>query len=469
MNMTLVRLLSLGLKLSQRRPQRASLRLSEATAALEDRRMLAGDSDDQISEARFLGDLSATRIVSGPSVTSKDVDMFSFTVSTGQRVTFDIDRPRGRLDSVIRLFSADGTQLNINDDGAAPGEPASLESYLDVTFVAGGTYYMGVSGYSNWSYSAITGAGDIRASTGRYTLTLTPQDVLPPAAHTLYLNFDGASMSNSQLLSWAGSDWSGSVSSYLDPEEDGITVGRFFDGYASRSTIIAGIMANLQADLAIYGIAVEQTSGLAVTGTGSTTIFFGDHNMTGIPHVACDIDYNNNNQTDIAFVLEEDWGNAADIITALSDVALHEAGHTYGLFHVNSTVSSVIYSETMGLRYSTSESEWLRDTLYMDQTFSEYLNHGGGRGSQNSHQTMLQNFGLATPNPLPEPYMSPELLREIFITDEHMPHDHDHDHGADGDDSQFIPLLMVSSNSGTNAAFDLVSSQTEGKRRSFWS
>ena len=129
------------------------------------------DSNDQISEASLtsIGG-SATGTISPDT----DVDMYRFTVSAGQRVDFDIDRPSGSsLDSWIRLFNSGGTQLDYNDDGAAPGESHTYESYLEYTFTSGGTYYLGVSGYRNNAYNAVSGTGDTSGSTGDYILRLT--------------------------------------------------------------------------------------------------------------------------------------------------------------------------------------------------------------------------------------------------------------------------------------------------------
>ena len=138
------------------------------------------DLNDQISEAiatavgeTIGGVISPTQTSPDPEAEVGDVDMFRFTVAAGQRVGFDIDRPAGSsLDSWIRLFDAAGTQLAFNDDGAAPGEGASTESYLEYTFASAGTYYLGVSGFRNASYNPLTGVGDAAGSTGAYTLTL---------------------------------------------------------------------------------------------------------------------------------------------------------------------------------------------------------------------------------------------------------------------------------------------------------
>ena len=143
---------------------------------------LVSDPNDQISEAINMGPTGSAHTELGTIDSPTDVDMFRFTVTAGQRVGFDID-VTGRLDSVIRLFDSTGRQLTSNDDGAAPGESRSYESYLDYTFASGGTYYLGVSGYGNSSYNAVTGTGDTNGSTGDYNLTvqsLSTEPVDPP-------------------------------------------------------------------------------------------------------------------------------------------------------------------------------------------------------------------------------------------------------------------------------------------------
>ncbi|MBI3468045.1 MAG: DVUA0089 family protein [Planctomycetes bacterium] len=136
------------------------------------------DLDDQIAEAISLGAINQTQTRTGESISfGIDVDVFSFSVVAGQRIGFDIDRPSGSLDSYVRLFDSAGNQLASNDDGPMPGEPPSLESYLEYTFSSAGTYYLGVSGYPNRSYNAVTGGDDVSARTGAYTLILNPLDL----------------------------------------------------------------------------------------------------------------------------------------------------------------------------------------------------------------------------------------------------------------------------------------------------
>lgn len=132
------------------------------------------DPDDQISEANNLNAITAPVTVSA-RVRSQDVDMFRFTVTAGQQLRFDVDRtPGSTLDSYLRLFNAAGTQLAFSDNNAAPGEPASTESFIDRTFATAGTFYIAVSGKQNSAYNALTGAGDVAASAGNYQLIISP-------------------------------------------------------------------------------------------------------------------------------------------------------------------------------------------------------------------------------------------------------------------------------------------------------
>jgi hypothetical protein len=134
-------------------------------------RTVGSDTDDQLGEAKGAtvgGTLTGLSISSGT-----DVDLYKFTVATGQRVGFDLDRTSSSsFDSHLRLFDATGRELAANDNGAAPGEGSTTMSYLEYTFANGGTYFVGVSGSPNRAYNAATGGGDVSGRTGGYTLGL---------------------------------------------------------------------------------------------------------------------------------------------------------------------------------------------------------------------------------------------------------------------------------------------------------
>lgn len=98
-----------------------------------------------------------------------DVDLFSIRLSAGQTIRIDIDTENlnfssevgNLLDTVLRIFDSTGAELASSDDDFAPGEERSFdltttESYLEFRAPhASGTvtYYIGVSGFGNQTYS----------------------------------------------------------------------------------------------------------------------------------------------------------------------------------------------------------------------------------------------------------------------------------------------------------------------------
>ena len=122
--------------------------------------------------------------------TSTEVDMFRFTASAGQTISFDVNKTAGStLDGYLSIFDSGGYYVAYNGQGAAPGETVGTDPYIEVTFTTAGTYYVGISGEPNDSYSAVTGAGVKSGSTGGYTLTLSdvglqdPNDQLTEASN----------------------------------------------------------------------------------------------------------------------------------------------------------------------------------------------------------------------------------------------------------------------------------------------
>ena len=108
---------------------------------------------------------------------SRDVDLFRIVVTAGQTLTLDIDArsltPRSPLDSVVRLFDAGGRLVASNDNDTRSGS-ASRDSFLTWTATAGGTFFVGVSGFGNAAYDPRTVTADRRAgSTGAYRLTVS--------------------------------------------------------------------------------------------------------------------------------------------------------------------------------------------------------------------------------------------------------------------------------------------------------
>ncbi len=123
------------------------------------------DLDDEFTEANSLGGVGQAPIRTSASISpDTDVDLYRFTVSAGQTVDFDIDTVQngpGGLGSFLRLFNSSGELLATNDDAAAPGENViGFDAYLRYRFDAPGTYYIGVSNFTNVTYDPQTGNGD---------------------------------------------------------------------------------------------------------------------------------------------------------------------------------------------------------------------------------------------------------------------------------------------------------------------
>jgi subtilisin family serine protease len=108
---------------------------------------------------------------------SRDVDLYRIVVAAGQTLTLDVDArsltPTSTLDSVVRLFDANGRLVASNDNDTRSGS-ASRDSFLTWTAAAGGTFFVGLSGFGNAAYDPRTVTADRRAgSTGRYRLTVS--------------------------------------------------------------------------------------------------------------------------------------------------------------------------------------------------------------------------------------------------------------------------------------------------------
>ncbi len=336
------------------------------------------EDNDSFSQAIDLGTLASTRTLN--NLVMADLgDYFRFRLSAAGASTsyvfIDFSNAQGNLN--LALHNVSGTLLRTSL-GTVDDERISLNGLV------AGTYYVRVYGYMG-------------ARNPSYSLTIDPAVNLATGNRVLYLNFDGANISRSDLVRWAGSDWSGTVNTF-DADRNGISVQAFLRNRSDRETIINRMMTLIREDVSPFGITVQRTTGLAVEGVGATTIFLGVSTLSnGYYHVAADVDFGNNNRTDIAFVGDENWGAVERTALAMADVTLHEAGHTYGLYHVNSGT----YPETMGLRYSNDDqSLWAVNTSFMNRTFAEFVDeygpHGGGRGPQNSYQTMANAFGLVS-------------------------------------------------------------------------
>lgn len=113
-----------------------------------------------------------------------DVDMYSVELGVGDRLTIDIDANEMgvTVDSVLRLFDSAGNQVAVSDDNPAPGETASLDSFLDFTATVADTYTIGVSRFAEFNYDPAE-RGSTRGlivTSGDYDLVLELFPAPPP-------------------------------------------------------------------------------------------------------------------------------------------------------------------------------------------------------------------------------------------------------------------------------------------------
>ena len=113
-----------------------------------------------------------------------DVDLYQVQLEANDTITADIDAAEfgSFLDPVLRLFDADGLELTFSDDAPAPGEDFTLDSYFEFTVSSAGTYYVGVSSFSNFSYDPFLEGSGFGGSSGDYDLEInvSPDDITPP-------------------------------------------------------------------------------------------------------------------------------------------------------------------------------------------------------------------------------------------------------------------------------------------------
>ena len=111
---------------------------------------------------------------------SGDVDFYGILLSAGEVLTIDIDAQElgSNLDSLLGIFDIDGTTLLFSsDDDSAPGETSFLDSYLEFTAPASGTYFVAVSSFGD---SEFTGDG---FGVGEYAISFQCQT--GPATRTV--------------------------------------------------------------------------------------------------------------------------------------------------------------------------------------------------------------------------------------------------------------------------------------------
>jgi hypothetical protein len=128
----------------------------------------------------FSGGISWREAIGDEPTGVRDVDFYGFSVTAGTQMTIDIDAQslpaRSSLDSYVRVFDQSGRVIAWNDDSSN-----SVDSYLSLSNMSGGLYFVGVSGFGNSAYDPFRGNSGTWGSTGSYTLTVNLEAGVPPS------------------------------------------------------------------------------------------------------------------------------------------------------------------------------------------------------------------------------------------------------------------------------------------------
>jgi hypothetical protein len=117
-----------------------------------------------------------------------DADLFEIQLEAGAAIAIDVDTvpasgtSTGELNTILRIFDAAGLEIGFNDDGNAPDEAFSNDSYQIFTATTAGTYFLGLSDFNNDFYDPfVAGTGTPgTGNTGDYTLTLNALSITEP-------------------------------------------------------------------------------------------------------------------------------------------------------------------------------------------------------------------------------------------------------------------------------------------------
>lgn len=306
------------------------------------------DLDDTIAESVNLGAVTTYVRRTGTIDSPKDVDMMRFTATAGQKLGFDVDlEPGSTLNSYVRVFSADGTELASNAGGAALSENANaLEAYATYTFATGGTYYVAVSGEGNEDYNPLTGASDTAGNTGAYSLTVL--QVPDPNGFQITLTLVGLSDSQKAIFQQAATIW---------------------------GTIIVGDLPDVTYNGTLIDDVAITARGTAIDGVGRILGQAGPGQLRSGSYLP------------VTGNMEFDTADLASLEAngQLLAVILHEMGHVLGIGTIWSYKGLLSGAGTSNPRYTGANATAAYNRLYNNSETSIPVENSGGAGTRDSH------------------------------------------------------------------------------------
>src|SRR5262249_23706593 len=130
------------------------------------------------------------------------------------------------------------------------------------------------------------------------------------------------------------------------------------------------VIWRLHADFRDLDVDVQRHTDLAVEGQKATTLFVGaatiDRAPSGFLGVASEVDFGNDNATDVGFVSRTWEGTDEEVARFAANTAAHEAGHTFGLRHVDSAG----LNDHMRLSASPSTGNAKNEWRFLDQSLN---------------------------------------------------------------------------------------------------
>lgn len=301
------------------------------------------------------------------SISYGEIDWYGFTATRTGSYRIDATTPYSNLDTVLAIYDSAGNRGPYSDD--APG--LGRDSRITVNLVAGNTYHVGVTNYQG-------------TSGGSYSLVIDGPNGVTTASRTLYIDFDGISLSRNDLTRFANGQWN---VNNLDRDGNGIQVGRFIGNRADREQVINTILTMVNADLQAFGVRAVRTTNV-VENIGASTMLVGptfESSVSGnVLGRASDVDRGNDNRTDIALLPgSSTWNNLSVSALAVrqADLILHEAGHTWGLAHVLAGQTREAMSNDRGGDIGNNLS-------FVNQSFRLQESVG----TQNSFEVMYRTF-----------------------------------------------------------------------------
>ncbi|AFZ51399.1 Ig-like domain-containing protein [Dactylococcopsis salina] len=132
---------------------------------------------------------------------NQDVDLYRVTLAKGQQLSAEINTDNSSsLDSILRIFDQNGTEVALNDDQKNDSTDSLVKFTVEDADRA--TYFVGVSGFDNRTYNPNLENSGTKGSTGEYnlTLTLTDSPLESPVNDTIPQAVDTASVLEEERL-----------------------------------------------------------------------------------------------------------------------------------------------------------------------------------------------------------------------------------------------------------------------------